>query len=394
MLGDVHRLDAVCAQLGRVEGERMQGPPRSRASEMAWSGLLARLDQDQDAHPATPISRIISTTGAASGPLPRISACLPCRAAPRGAASRAAAGRSGLRCSTGFERAQLRRDRRVARQVDPLEHAHHGPGEVLVDVAPAGHLLLAARAAVVHRQSLQAGRDRPPERVRHADAHLVVARVGRLVAEHDQVEAAARGLLGLDRLDDRRGRGLRVPLLAVGHEVHAAVARRSRASRGSAPPPRPAQRQHGDLAAVLLHQPHGLLHAALLVRADREAEVARLERLLVGGQHHLAAGERHALDADEDPHARDRALPPPSRARCPGRTAAWSRRTAPSPDSARSCTPRRAPGPRSRTRAAGTRAGCACPPTAAPALVTYERRPCESTSGAPSRVTIGSPPSM
>ena len=64
-----------------------------------------------------------------------------------------------------------------------------------------------------------------------------------------------------------------------------------------------AQRQNGDLAAVLLHEPDRLLHAALLVGADREAEVASLERLLVGGQHHLAARERHALDADEDPHA-------------------------------------------------------------------------------------------
>ena len=53
---------------------------------------------------------------------------------------------------------------------------------------------------------------------------------------------------------------------------------------------------------MLLDDPHRLLDAALLVRADREAEVARLERLLVGRQDHLAAGERDALDADEDPH--------------------------------------------------------------------------------------------
>ena len=64
-----------------------------------------------------------------------------------------------------------------------------------------------------------------------------------------------------------------------------------------------AQRENGDLTAVFLHEPDRLLHAALLVRADREAEVASLERLLVGRQHHLAARERHALDADEDPHA-------------------------------------------------------------------------------------------
>ena len=63
-----------------------------------------------------------------------------------------------------------------------------------------------------------------------------------------------------------------------------------------------AEREHGRLAAVLLDEPHRLLHAALLVRADGEAEVARLDRLLVGGEHHLPAGERDALDADEDVH--------------------------------------------------------------------------------------------
>ena len=47
---------------------------------------------------------------------------------------------------------------------------------------------------------------------------------------------------------------------------------------------------------------HRLLDAALLVRADREAEVACLDRALVAGEDDLSAGERHALDADEDVH--------------------------------------------------------------------------------------------
>ena len=55
-------------------------------------------------------------------------------------------------------------------------------------------------------------------------------------------------------------------------------------------------------AAAGLDDPHGLLDAALLVRADREAEVAGLDRALVRGEDHLAAGQRHALDADEDVH--------------------------------------------------------------------------------------------
>src|SRR5687768_1847119 len=66
------------------------------------------LDEDEHAHPATPISRMISTTrGAASGPVPSTSACLPW---PGGTTRRSfssfAAGRSGVRCSTGFERAR------------------------------------------------------------------------------------------------------------------------------------------------------------------------------------------------------------------------------------------------------------------------------------------------
>ena len=53
-----------------------------------------------------------------------------------------------------------------------------------------------------------------------------------------------------------------------------------------------------------LDQPHRLLDPALLMRADREAQVARLDRLLVGREHHPPARERHALYADEDPHVR------------------------------------------------------------------------------------------
>ena len=57
---------------------------------------------------------------------------------------------------------------------------------------------------------------------------------------------------------------------------------------------------------MLLDDPDGLLDAALLVRADREAEVAGLDRALVAGEDDLAAGDRHALDADEDVHERMR----------------------------------------------------------------------------------------
>ena len=59
---------------------------------------------------------------------------------------------------------------------------------------------------------------------------------------------------------------------------------------------------------MLLDQPHRLLRPALLVRADREAEVAGRDRTLVFGEHDLASRQGHSLDADEDVHERTRVL--------------------------------------------------------------------------------------
>src|SRR5207302_3704615 len=61
--------------------------------------------------------------------------------------------------------------------------------------------------------------------------------------------------------------------------------------------------EHHRLAADGLDDPHRLLDSALLVRADREAKVTRFERFPVGCEYHLAAGERHPFDADQDLHA-------------------------------------------------------------------------------------------
>ena len=133
----------------------------------------------------------------------------------------------------------------------------------------------------------------------HADADLVAAGVGRLVAEDDQV---GRLGLGLDHLDERGRRRLRVPVGAVGLEQDRAVgAERHRVAQLLLGLGR-AERHHRRRAAVGLDDPHRLLDAALLVRADREAEVAGLDRALVLGEDDLAAGQRHALDADEDVH--------------------------------------------------------------------------------------------
>ena len=72
------------------------------------SSSSAAVDQHQHRHQATPSSRITSTTaGAASGPWPRISACLPW---PGGTTSRSfssrGSGRAGVSVSTGFCRAR------------------------------------------------------------------------------------------------------------------------------------------------------------------------------------------------------------------------------------------------------------------------------------------------
>ena len=82
---------------------------------------------------------------------------------------------------------------------------------------------------------------------------------------------------------------------AVGAERHALAQLLLRLRR--------AEREHDDLTTLRFDDPHRFLDAALLVRRDREAEVLRLDRLLVGGQHHLPAGDRHALDEADDPHA-------------------------------------------------------------------------------------------
>ena len=123
--------------------------PARRASS-AWrdSSSSAASTSTQHRHQATPSSRMTSTTaGAASGPWPRISACLPW---PAGTTSRSrssrGSGRGGAtRLDRLLPRAQLRGHRRVARQVDALEHRDHRGQRQAVDVAPAGHLLLAAR---------------------------------------------------------------------------------------------------------------------------------------------------------------------------------------------------------------------------------------------------------
>jgi hypothetical protein len=60
-----------------------------------------------------------------------------------------------------------------------------------------------------------------------------------------------------------------------------------------------AEGQHGGSAAGGVGKPHGELHGALLVGADREADVAAVDRLAVLSEQDLAGGVGHPLDADE-----------------------------------------------------------------------------------------------
>src|SRR5207249_3558839 len=68
------------------------------------------------------------------------------------------------------------------------------------------------------------------------------------------------------------------------------------------------EREHDRLAPVCLDHAHRFLDPALLVRADREPEMARLDRLLVLRQDDPPAGHRHALHARKNIHERILAL--------------------------------------------------------------------------------------
>ncbi len=137
-----------------------------------------------------------------------------------------------------------------------------------------------------------------------ADPDLVVPGVRRLVAEEQKVELPTSNSRVPHRIDDRVGGRLRVPFRPIRLQEDAAVG----ADRHAVPELLlclgRAEREHDDLTAARFDDAHGLLDGALLVRADREAEVPRLERLRVVGQDHAPAGDRDPLDGAEDLHER------------------------------------------------------------------------------------------
>ena len=174
IVGEVHASRTPYAtEFGWASNGRGHAPDRrGRARGKSPAGTAPRPARPGRARVIRPlpISRMISTTrGAASGPVAEDLRLLalarrhhePQLLQPR----RRPLGRGGL--DRLRARAQLRRHGRVARQVDPLEHAHDGGQRQVVDVAAAGHLLLAARAAVRRprgpsARSRSAGRARRP----------------------------------------------------------------------------------------------------------------------------------------------------------------------------------------------------------------------------------------
>jgi hypothetical protein len=133
--------------------------------------------------------------------------------------------------------------------------------------------------------------------VREPDADLVVAGVGRLVAQQYQVAGMGPDLGG----DGGRGRD-RAELPAVGLQQHGPVRAQGQrvpelVDRGLG-----AQGQHRHRAAEPFGDLDRLLDRALLVRADREPGRPGVDLLPVRGDRDLAAHRRDALDADENFH--------------------------------------------------------------------------------------------
>src|SRR5206468_6348710 len=147
------------------------------------------------------------------------------------------------------------------------------------------------------------------------------------------------------------------------------------------------EREHRRRAAVPLDDPERLLHRALLVRRDREAEEARIDRLRVGRERDACSRLRDALDADEDVQLRTRVFSGSNSDRLPFTATVtgyrspmyWTRSWFPSS----ACS-------------GGRYTSSTCFPTDGPepALVTYAPRPLRSTIRLPSFVRTGSRPSM
>ena len=302
------------------------------------------------------------------------------RRAPRPASTRPAArtaapSPSPPSCRAGVDVCDLRllrlqppREGGVARQVDPLAHgddrrqrqSRRSPSRRRPRAAPSRppSPISMPLTPVTHRQ---------PEHVRHADADLVAARVGRLVAEEQQVE----GRRPAHRVRDRRGGRLRVPVARrrsrAGSRAPMPIATASRSCSAAAGGPSVST---VVVAAVRGREPDRLLDRALLVRADRVPEEGVSTAWASGRQGDPRSGLGHALDADEDVHRLMRAFSGSKSGREPATSTVTGYRSPMYCDEQL----RR---PRRHAPAAGRPSGCACRRTA-------PTRPSSRTSRGPS----------
>ena len=289
-----------------------------------------RLDEQRarpSGHPQ--LAHDLDHRGAASGPWPRISACLPW---PGGTTRRSfssrASGRSGVRRLDRLRaRAQLRRHRRVARQVDALEHAHHGGQRQRR--RRRGRRAPPARSA----------RGRPPPTGPSARSRPA----GRARTPRGCRPGSCPSRPTRCRTRSGRSRRPRPPRPRTASTIAAAVAcgshsspsvtrgcrgrRRSRASRGSAPRPRP-----GPSVSTVTSPPccstsrtaSSTPHSSCGLIVKPRWRVSSACSSAVSTILPPVSGTRLTQTRILMPGPRR----PPSRARCRGRRAASSRRTA------------------------------------------------------------------
>ena len=192
---DRHRLDVIGAERARHH-DRLLG-------ELV-GGVLHEHEHGTDIYSTPIVCRISTTAGAASAPWPRTSACLlvlsrqhqahhlqlRVRARRLGGRDRLALGPHPARAPTDT----------AGRLMPSLTETTAGGGTTYTS-RPGRGLLLAAHRVAVDGDRLDPVDDRQPQRLGDPDRHLVVAGVGGLVAEQDQVKR-----LGLGRGSRRRSR--------------------------------------------------------------------------------------------------------------------------------------------------------------------------------------------
>ena len=183
-------------------------------------------------------------------------------------------------------RSQPARDRRIARQVDPLLDGHDGRQRHLERspsrrrrLAPGGDRAVADLETLDARHASAARAPRRPgcrpgsRRCRPTRCRTGSGRTGR---RPPPGPGSPRRSRPPSRPGPSRGRPSR-----AGSPARC----RSPSRRGAAPRPRPGPSvRTADRAALRLDDPDGLLDRALLVRADREAEEPRVDVAAVGGQ--------------------------------------------------------------------------------------------------------------